>query len=147
MLRCSKDMAKHGKTWVRLALLGAEILLLGGFFVFFGDQIRLYSKYQSLIGSIEAVRQHEYSDSYKCLEFSRDLQAKLMSKGIASRIAIVKNSTDENAYHAVVSFQIEPQDGQIVSYEKIDECDFRDGRLDCAKGSILDGNMYIAGKK
>ncbi len=140
-------MAKHGKTRARLILLGAEILLLGGFFLFFGNQIRLYSKYQSLIGSLEAVRQHEYSDSYKCLEFSKDLQARLLSRGVASRIAIVKSGSDENTYHAVVSLQVEPQDGKIVGYETVDECDFRNGQLDCAKGSIKDGNMYIADKK
>ena len=130
-----------------LSSMIAVVLVLVGFYWFsIRTKIISYEKHQDLIEAIEAVRQHPYTDDYQCLDFSKALTTKLSDVGIESRIEIVAQPGRSDQYHAVVSFQIDPQNGQMVAYDPVDNCRVQEGSLLCRNGSIEQQNLYVANK-
>ena len=134
--------------------INLKFLLKGAFlaalvFVFFtlAQKAERYERNRELIDSIEEISGHKYAESYKCLEFSKDLYAKLASYGIKSQIEIVDTGSQKNEYHAVISVQIDPQSAQVVNYAKIDSCQMVDGELSCQNGRVTDRDTYVASKK
>lgn len=76
---------------------------------------RKYGQFEQVL---REVRSHEYTEGYKCLEFSRDLQAELKDIGIDSEVVIgqsVSDSTGNWKPHAWVSVWIEPLTGYFIS--------------------------------
>lgn len=114
---------------------------------YYGKQVILYQRHKDLISSIEKVQQNQYTDAYQCLDFSKDLVNDLKSRGIDSQVDIVQTEGRSDEYHAVISLQIEPQDGKVVSYKTVDRCRLVNGNLDCESGKIQDGKFYVAFKK
>ncbi|TAK94853.1 hypothetical protein EPO05_05760 [Patescibacteria group bacterium] len=116
-----------------------------GCLAFWSKDLQSLEKHRQLIGALEAAENHEYNNGYQCLDFSKSLAEKFQQKGIESRIEIVKQK-DSDSYHAVVSLQIEPQNGSVVSYESVDSCRLVDGELACEGGIIKEKNLYVAGR-
>lgn len=138
----SNYLEKFKNNWISIVI----IAILAFVNVALIQKTFLFSKYSYLINSFEEVRKGVYSDDYQCLDFSSDLQEKLEKQGIDSRISIVRQEGNTDEYHAVVSIQIEPQTGEAVNYETIDNCISKEGKIICEKGTVEKGNMYIANK-
>jgi len=134
---------KFGRWLIQSSLIIAGVAVLYTLYIMI-SQVVLYQRYQAMIDSMEKIRQHEYSDSYECLDFSKDLYSELDRYGLKSSIDIVQADTSKSEYHAVVSFQVDPQSGKLVDYKKIDSCRFIDGQISCDKGLIEGRNSYIA---
>lgn len=135
-------LEKFKNNWISIVI----IAILAFINIVLVQKTFLFSKYSYLINSFEEVKKGVYSDDYQCLDFSSDLHEKLEKQGIDSRINIVKQDGNTDEYHAVVSIQIEPQTGEAVNYEMVDNCVSKEGKIICEKGTVEKGNMYIANK-
>ena len=74
-------------------------------------------KYIPLEISLQKISSHEYTDDYKCLDFSRDLQNELSKYGIQSEIVIGEDENtakEEMLKHAWISVWIESQTGEFT---------------------------------
>ena len=118
-----------------LVIVSAFILL---------PKIVLFEKYKDIILTLDKVSQKPYSQEWKCLDFSQELATQLEEKGIKSKIEIVKKEGIKNEYHAVISLQIDPQNGELTDYEVVDSCVFQNGEIKCEKGTIEGKNLYVA---
>jgi len=107
-------------------------------------KIVLFEKYKDIILTLDKVSQKPYTEDWKCLNFSKELATLLEEKGIQSKIEIVKRAGIKNEYHAVISLQIDPQNGEITNHEVVDSCVFQNGEIKCEKGTIEGKNMYVA---
>lgn len=111
-----------------------------------GDKVVTFYQYKDLLSALEQAKSQSYTDKYQCLDFSKDLSQKLAAIGIGSTIEIVQTEK-ENEYHAIVSLQIDPQNGKIVNYKTVDNCEVNGDTISCTKGSIENRNMYVASSK
>lgn len=111
-----------------------------------GSKAVTFYQYKDLIGALEQAKSMTYTDKYQCLDFSKDLSQKLAAIGIGSTIEIVETEK-KNEYHAVVSLQIDPQKGELVSYKTIDNCTVEGDVISCNKGDIENRNLYVASSK
>lgn len=125
----------------------ASVLCLVGFYRFsIQEKVVSYERHRDLIEAIEAVRQHPYTTEYQCLDFSKALTTKLGEAGIESRVEIVAQPGRTDQYHAVIALQIDPQNGEVVDYDPVDNCKVKDGTLLCRNGSIEQQNLYVANR-
>ena len=73
----------------------------------------IYSKYFPLETALYKIKQHQYTDTYKCKEFSIDLVSELDKIDIQSEVRIGNLTPGEP--HAWVSVFFEPQTGNFTS--------------------------------
>jgi len=85
--------------------------------------IGLFNYYQ-LNTVLNRVSSREYTENYKCLDFSRDLQRELRKIGIQSEIVFGESpetAKQPKIIHAWIGIWIEPQTGQFTNnYQKVD---------------------------
>jgi hypothetical protein len=70
-------------------------------------------KYRPLEETLQQTSKHAYDfNSYNCVDFSKDGQVKLASKGISSSIIVGTRHTATD--HAYLGIWIDPQNGSFV---------------------------------
>lgn len=83
--------------------------------------INLFNYYQLAL-VLNEVSSREYTEGYKCLDFSKDLQRELNNIGIQSEIVIGESpetAKQPKVEHAWIGLWIEPQTGQFTKdYKK-----------------------------
>jgi len=75
----------------------------------------LWNKYKDLEVSLIMSSMHKYTDDYKCLDFSHDLQDRLKEKGIESYIISGIGPKGEN--HAWIAVPFESQSGKMIGID------------------------------
>lgn len=110
------------------------------------QKVFLFEKYKDIVLALDEVSKTPYSDNWKCLDFSKDLAELLNEKGIKSKIEIVKREGIEDEYHAVISLQIDPQNGAITNHQVVDSCVLENGKIECEKGMIEGKDSYVVSR-
>ncbi|NIA09510.1 MAG: hypothetical protein GWP10_07235 [Nitrospiraceae bacterium] len=86
---------------------------------FLGDMVYIYQKYKPIENVLQEMSSREYTENYKCVQFSEDAVKMLAEKGIqASMISGKKNGK----WHRWIAIEFKPQTGEILKpneYETI----------------------------
>ena len=82
----------------------------------------MLGKYLPIELALIKIRSNQYTEDYRCGEFSRDLVKELEKRGIQSSVIIGESPTtakQENIVHAWVGIWFEPQTGQLTHNFKL----------------------------
>ena len=100
-------------------IIGIMIGLIGGLLIGMEKptldtpQVVVSSGKPLAIENISLEIDRNYSENYKCLNFSMDLKKRLTDNNITSLVMIYK-TPDMEGKHAVVAILVEPQTGELV---------------------------------
>lgn len=85
------------------------IIIISSYFL--GDMIYIYQKYKPIENVLQEISSREYTEDYKCIQFSEDAVEMLSKKGIqASMISGKKNGN----WHRWIAVEFKPQTGEIL---------------------------------
>ena len=85
------------------------IIIISAYFL--GDMFYVYQKYQPIESVLREISSREYTEDYKCIQFSEDAIEMLSEKGIqASAISGKKNGNN----HRWIAVEFETQTGEIL---------------------------------
>lgn len=83
-----------------------------------------FSKYIPLEIALQKISQHEYTEDYRCVDFSKDLIKELEKIGIQSSMIVGESPEtleDDKIGHAWVGIWIEPQTGEFTKDYQLDK--------------------------
>ena len=87
------------------------ILIITTSICLFMDMLHIYYKYKPIESVLREMSLMEYTDNYKCIQFSEDTVKKLKEKGIQA--SMISGRTKDGP-HRWIAIEFESQTGRIL---------------------------------
>lgn len=91
-------------------LLTILIIIISAYFLV--DMAYVYIKYKPIDSVLQEMSSREYTEDYKCIQFSEDAVEMLSEKGIQA--SMISGKSDRGNNHRWIAIEFKPQTGQIL---------------------------------